>query len=104
MASDQHQFSAAHKADFNYLYNQHTPRSYFTTLEPLEYTIPQQVLPLVLDLHQLSCQGATSSVILDVCCSYGINGGLLRHLVDIDTWTAHYTSPELSSKEQLLAD
>ncbi|KAH6962920.1 hypothetical protein HG530_006636 [Fusarium avenaceum] len=104
MANDQHQFSAAQKADFTDLYNQHTPRSYFTTLHPLEYTIPQQVLPLIRTLHQLSCQGATSSVILDVCCSYGINGGLLRHHVDIDTWTAHYKGSELNSKEQVLAD
>jgi hypothetical protein len=104
MANNQHQFSAAHKADFTDLYNQHSPKSYFTTLKPLEYTIPQQALPLIQKLHQLSCQSATSSAILDVCCSYGINGGLLRHHVDIDTWTAHYTGSELSSKEQVLAD
>ncbi|SPJ78916.1 uncharacterized protein FTOL_07307 [Fusarium torulosum] len=104
MANNQHQFSAVHKADFTDLYNQHSPRSYFTTLKPLEYTIPQQVLPLIQKLHQLSCQSATSSAILDVCCSYGINGGLLRHHVDIDTWTAHYTGSDLSSKEQVLAD
>jgi hypothetical protein len=104
MANNQHQFSAAYKADFTDLYDQHTPRSYFTILHPLEYTIPQQVLPLIRNLHQLSCRGATSSVILDICCSYGINGGLLRHYVDIDTWTAHYTGPGLNSKAQILAD
>jgi hypothetical protein len=104
MANKQHQFSAAHKANFTDLYNQHSPRSYFAALKPLEYTIPQQVLPLIQKLHQLSGQSATSSAILDVCCSYGINGGLLRHQVNIDTWTAHYTGSELSAKEQVLAD
>ncbi|CAJ0554825.1 Ff.00g133380.m01.CDS01 [Fusarium sp. VM40] len=104
MASDQHQFRAAQKADFTDLYNQHNPRSYFTTLQPLEYRIPQQVLPLIRYLHHLSCQGVTSSAILDVGCSYGINGALLRHHIDMDTWTAHYTCSELSSEEQVLAD
>ncbi|KAF4495938.1 methyltransferase type 12 [Fusarium agapanthi] len=63
-----------------------------------------QVLPLFQRLHQLSCRGTTASAILDVCCSYGINGALLRHHVDIETWTAHYTDSKLDSKHQVLAD
>lgn len=104
MANDQHQFSVAQKADFTDIYNQHNPRCYFTALQPLEYTIPQQLLPLIRHVYHLSCQGATSSVILDVGCSYNINGGLLRHHVDIDTCTAHYTGSKLRSKEQVWVD
>ncbi|KAM5369119.1 hypothetical protein ACJA88_010592 [Fusarium oxysporum] len=39
-----------------------------------------------------------------VRCSYGINGALLRHQVDLETWTAHYTGSGPDSKQQALAD
>ncbi|KAF5705869.1 methyltransferase type 12 [Fusarium globosum] len=104
MSSNQQQSVVAQKANFDDLYNQQNPRGYLTTLAPLQYTIPQQVLPLFQRLHQLSCQGTKASAILDVCCSYGINGGLLRHHIDMETWTAHYTGSGLNSEHQVLAD
>ncbi|KAH7234850.1 uncharacterized protein BKA55DRAFT_708803 [Fusarium redolens] len=104
MANNQNQSAVAQKSNFTDLYNHQDPRGYLTTLAPLQYTIPQQALPLFQRLHQFSCRGTTVSAILDICCSYGINGGLLRHHVDIDTWTAHYTGSELNSKQQVLAD
>ncbi|KAM0502196.1 hypothetical protein ACHAP8_003732 [Fusarium lateritium] len=94
--------TSAQKADFTDIYNQQNPRAYFTTLAPLEYTIPQQVRPLFQRLHQLSSQATRASAILDVCCSYGINGGLLRHHLDLGTWTAHYTNT--SPEKQIQAD
>ncbi|KAG9495175.1 hypothetical protein J7337_013410 [Fusarium musae] len=104
MSNGQWKSAVAQKASFADLYNQKDPRGYLTTLAPLQYTIPQQVLPLFQRLHQLSCQGTAASAILDVCCSYGINGALLRHHVDIETWTAHYTDSKLDSKHRVLAD
>ncbi|KAF5722540.1 methyltransferase type 12 [Fusarium mundagurra] len=104
MSNSQKQPAVAQKANFTDLYNQNDPRGYLTNLAPLNYTIPQQVLPLFQRLHQLSCQGTTASAILDVCCSYGINGALLRHHVDIETWTAHYAYSKLDSRHQVLAD
>ncbi|KAF5601420.1 methyltransferase type 12 [Fusarium pseudoanthophilum] len=104
MSNGQQKSGVAQKASFADLYNQKDPRGYLTTLAPLQYTIPQQVLPLFQRLHQLSCQGTAASAILDVCCSYGINGALLRHHVDMEAWTAHYTDSKLDSKHQVLAD
>ncbi|KAF4343280.1 methyltransferase type 12 [Fusarium beomiforme] len=104
MANNENQSATSRKANFTDLYNQQDPRAYFTTLAPLEYTIPQQVLPLFQRLHQLAGQDTATSAILDVCCSYGINGGLLRHHLDLGTWTAHYAGSELNPKQQVLAD
>ncbi|EMT69092.1 hypothetical protein ACKRZS_008015 [Fusarium odoratissimum] len=76
MANNQQQSAVAQKANFTDLYNQQDPRGYLTTLAPLQYTIPQQ----------------------------GISGALLRHYVDIETWTGHYTGSKLDPKQQALAD
>ncbi|KAK2122904.1 hypothetical protein NOF04DRAFT_1350209 [Fusarium oxysporum II5] len=84
MANNQQQSAVAQKANFTDLYNQQDPRGYLTTLAPLQYTIPQQVLPLFQRLHQLF--------------------SLLRHYVDIETWTGHYTGSKLDPKQQALAD
>ncbi|KAF4995635.1 hypothetical protein FGRMN_5027 [Fusarium graminum] len=104
MTRNQHQPAAALKASFTDIYNNQDPRAYLTTLLPLEYTIPQQVLPFSQRLHQLCRQGKDASAILDVCCSYGINGGLLKHDLNFDTWKAHYKDLKLSPEKQVLAD
>ncbi|KAL4731034.1 hypothetical protein ACLX1H_003076 [Fusarium chlamydosporum] len=104
MTKDNHQPAAAHKASFRDIYNDQDPRGYLTTLASLEYTIPQQVEPLFQRLYKLSCQDRESPAILDVCCSYGINGCLLKYNVNLDTWTTHYHGSKLSPKQQTLAD
>lgn len=100
----QRQPGSVQKASFNDIYNDKDPRAYLTTLAPLEYTIPQQLQPLFQRLHQLASQDTAKSAILDVCCSYGINGGLLRHDVDMEIWTAHYTGSEMCPEEQVQSD
>ena len=104
MTINQRQPGSAQKASFADIYNNQDPRAYITTLAPLEYTIPQQVQPLFRHLYQLSSENANGSAILDVCCSYGINGALLRHDVDMATWLAHYKNSDLDSKQQIQAD
>ncbi|RBR07243.1 uncharacterized protein FIESC28_10742 [Fusarium coffeatum] len=100
----QRQPGAVQKASFTDIYNDKDPRAYLTTLAPLKYTIPQQLQPLFQRLHQLASQDTTNSAILDVCCSYGINGGLIRHDVDMEAWTAHYADSDLSPEEQVQSD
>ncbi|KAM0341678.1 hypothetical protein ACHAPU_009924 [Fusarium lateritium] len=104
MTRNHHQPAAALKASFTNVYDNKDPRTYLETLAPLEYTIPQQIRPLIQRLRQLCSLGQDDSAILDVCCSYGINAALLKHDMDIDTWTAHYKDPELSPEQQVLAD
>lgn len=100
----QRQPGAVQKASFTDIYNNKDPRDYLKTLAPLEYTIPQQLQPLFQRLHQLASQGNANSAILDVCCSYGINGGLLRHDVDMEAWTERYAGSDLSAEEQVQSD
>ncbi|EKJ69752.1 hypothetical protein FPSE_10068 [Fusarium pseudograminearum CS3096] len=103
-SSNQHQPAAASKATFTNIYNNPDPRPYFQALTPLEYTTPQQLLPLVQKLYQLSSLDVVNPKILDLCCSYGINGGILRHDTNMDTWAAHYDGSELNPEEQVMAD
>jgi SAM-dependent methyltransferase len=83
-----------HKANFNDIYNQHDPRPYFRTLVPLDYQIPQTALPVV---QQVRAAAGTDRTVLDVCCSYGINGALLRYDLDLAELDAHYTAADAES-------
>jgi hypothetical protein len=67
------------KADFSAIYSQPDPRAYFRALVPLDYQVPQRALPV----FEAVLAAAGSRTVLDVCCSYGINGALLRHDVDL---------------------
>ena len=98
----------AHKANFTDIYDQPDPRGYFRTLAPLDYQIPQQALPVLESALAASARpDGTTRDVLDVCCSYGINGGLLRHRIDIEQMSAHYRCPEsaaMSTDELRAAD
>ncbi len=76
-----------HKANFDTIYDQPDPRDYFTTLGPLDYQIPQSAKPVIDRVHAAA---STDRTLLDVCCSYGINGALLRYDLDIAELTTHY--------------
>ena len=91
MTADQTTMSDT-KADFSSIYDQADPRDYFAALSPLEYQIPQQALPVLRAVSAASARGDRPRPVLDVCCSYGINGGLLRCDVDLDEMSARATS------------
>ncbi|KAK2765859.1 methyltransferase type 12 [Colletotrichum kahawae] len=68
------QFTNTRKADFNSIYNQPDPRAYFNALTPLQYQIPQQALPVVERILELSAPSEGGGdvkprKVLDVCCS-----------------------------------
>lgn len=89
------------KADFGAIYNQPDPRAYFRTLEPYDYVIPQYGADAFARLlHERTPSGHRATV-LDVCCSYGIVGTLLRTDLDIGDLYAHYRS---SATAELAAD
>ncbi|TDZ71967.1 hypothetical protein CTRI78_v001476 [Colletotrichum trifolii] len=108
------QFTNTSKADFKSIYNQPDPRSYFKTLAPLQYQIPQQALPFVESLLENMSLGtekadsrdfAKPRKVLDVCCSYGINAALLRCDLTFDSLESHYASSSmLSVREQVASD
>jgi hypothetical protein len=95
------------KADFTRIYNQPDPRAYFRELVPLDYQVPQQALPVFETVLAASARAGRPRTVLDVCCSYGTIGALLRCQVDLDEIGARYTESclaGLSSDELLEAD
>ncbi|KAJ5015794.1 hypothetical protein K4K57_012614 [Colletotrichum sp. SAR 10_99] len=101
------QFTNTRKADFNSIYNQPDPRAYFKALTPLQYQIPQQALPFVERILELSSpsEDVQPRKVLDVCCSYGINAALLRYDLTLDALSAHLaSSPKQSGRDQIISD
>ncbi|MDP8991504.1 MAG: hypothetical protein M3N31_00335 [Actinomycetota bacterium] len=97
------------KARFDHVYNQPDPRPYFQTLERVGYEIPahgQAVFSLLADRLRAE-RGRPDLTVLDLCCSYGVNGALLNHEVTLDLLYERYRSPELaalSSRELAASD
>jgi SAM-dependent methyltransferase len=92
----------AQKADFTDIYTRPDPRAYYRTLRELEYGIPEYgrgVFDVVLDELR---SGKESPMVLDVCCSYGVNAALLNHAVTLDEIGEHYAGAEGLSRHELL--
>jgi hypothetical protein len=97
------------KAEFGHIYNQADPRAYFQTLRKLDYQAPAHGQRIFARLVQRRREyiGQEDVVVLDLCCSYGINAALLNHHLTFDALYAHYSSPdlaELSTDELVAAD
>jgi hypothetical protein len=78
-------------ADFDHLYDSGDPRAYFRGLAPFGYEIPhhgQRVFRQV-----MAALDATDPLVVDLCCSYGVNAALLKHDLTLRDLYAHYCSP-----------
>jgi len=67
------------------IYNERDPRAYFSTLNHLEYRIPQAAKPIfeeVFAAYRL-LRGGGELKIADIGCSYGVNAALLKHHFDM---------------------
>jgi hypothetical protein len=74
------------KHNFDHTYNRSDPRSYFSTLRPLDYRIHRTAIPVFarcanLLARQRSLRRVT---MVDLCAGYGVNAALLRHRVSLD--------------------
>lgn len=87
------------KAQFGHVYNQADPRGYFQTLRDLEYQAPAHGKRVFTRLMQRRREhlGREDIVMLDLCCSYGVNAALLNHDLTLDALYAHYGSPQLAA-------
>lgn len=82
----------AGKANFDHIYDLEDPREYFNTLEELGYTSPSYSYELFSALaDHISPQGG-GLTILDLCCSYGVNGALFKFDVTMDELYERYSS------------
>jgi hypothetical protein len=94
------------KADFEAIYNCPDPRRYFSTLQPLEYQIPQHgqaVFRAVTDALARRRADRPPLGVIDLCCSYGVNAALLNHDLDLGDLYARYTAdgPGVPRTDQL---
>lgn len=95
MASDggaHHQ--KAGKASFEHIYDLEDPREYFNTLGSMGYAAPRHGYNLFSALAEHIRPQSDRITIVDVCCSYGINGALLKYDVTLDDLYDRYGSEE----------
>jgi hypothetical protein len=93
------------KTDFSDLYTSEDPRKYFKYLGQLDYIIPHLAQPVfrqVIQARQELQEGPVT--VLDVGCSYAINGALMKYALDYEALRQRYTAPALQglSSEQML--
>ncbi|MEU8687313.1 hypothetical protein [Streptomyces sp. NPDC048665] len=85
------------KSRFDDIYDRPDPRAYFRRLAPLEYEIPHHAQPVfrqvAADRAALADGHRGRPVMLDVCCSYGINAALVNHDVTLAEMYERYTAP-----------
>ncbi|HET8937524.1 MAG TPA: class I SAM-dependent methyltransferase [Polyangiales bacterium] len=85
------------KANFDQIYTQADPRSYFSALGALDYMIPDLAAPILNQL--LSARAARNErprKVLDVGCSYGINAAMHRYPLNFSTLRRRYTRHEIT--------
>jgi len=86
------------KMDFSDLYTSKDPRNYFKYLGQLDYIIPHLAQPIFSQLIRArqEVQGEPVTV-LDVGCSYAINGALMKYAIDYEAMRQRYTAPSLQA-------
>ena len=91
-------FTKLNRADFSQLYVQPDPRMYYRVLGGLDYTIPHLAHPVFMQLIQARYQikGAPINV-LDLGCSYGVNGALMKYPITWDMLHARYHISDLEN-------
>ncbi|MBW1602028.1 class I SAM-dependent methyltransferase [Streptomyces sp. JJ66] len=99
---------ATGKVSLDHLYTGTDPRPFFTTLRPLGYCVPQQAKPHFAKLltEYRDAHGVAAPRVLDVGCSYGVNGALLKYDVTMDELYARYCDvpqPDTRTRADLIA-
>lgn len=96
------------KANFDDIYVSADPRRYFSMLGQLDYIIPHLAQPVFDQLIQARAEQQDEPVtVLDLGCSYGVNGALMKYALRYDTIRERYTSPllqSLTSEELIVHD
>ncbi|MEC5293659.1 class I SAM-dependent methyltransferase [Aurantimonas sp. C2-3-R2] len=88
----------------NDIYNMREPTDYFLRLSSLDYQIPQEAKPRFQRLIEARrrATGSEAAKVVDIGCSYGINGALLKHHLSMDDLYRHYAAVEPSDSEARL--
>ncbi len=96
------------KMNFDDLYTSKDPRKYFQYLGQLDYIIPHLAQPIFGQLIRARREVQDQPVtVLDIGCSYAINGALMKYGLGYEALRQRYTAPSLqglSSAEMLELD
>jgi hypothetical protein len=96
------------KTNFNRIYTSDDPREYFSRLGELDYIIPHLAQPVIEQVIWARAAVQPEPVTaLDLGCSYGVNGALMKYAVSFDALQQRYIAPalqRLSSEELLVFD
>ncbi|WP_424638025.1 hypothetical protein [Embleya sp. AB8] len=79
---------------FDHIYDQPDPRAFFRALGEWEYQTPHHAQGI---FRRLVAVRDAGGVVLDVCCSYGINAALLNHDVTLAELYERYGSPPVAA-------
>ncbi len=93
------------KSDFSEIYTDKDPREYFRVLGQLDYIVPHVAQPVFEQLIRARAETQDEPVtVLDLGCSYGLNGALMKYALRYDALRERYTDPALKtlSPETLL--
>ena len=94
------------KANMDHIYNQPDPRAYFCALRKLDYATPSAGKSFFLTLIERLQRSRDKSVrVLDLGCSYGVNGALLKHDMTMPELYEHWGQERLQdmSPEEVAA-
>ena len=98
-------FDSTGKVVLDHIYDRPDPREYFGTLSHLDYCVPQLAKPrfvrLLADLQRQ--RRLSRPTLLDIGCSYGVNGALLKCDLEIEDLFQRYTGAADLDRGALLA-
>ncbi len=86
------------KEAFDDIYNQPVPFGYFRTLGALDYEIPSTAKPVLRSVIAALKETRDIDVptVLDLGCSYGINGAILKYDLEVSDLVERYAERELN--------
>jgi hypothetical protein len=86
------------------IYNELYPTAYFSELLELDYQIPQNAKPIFQKLIEMrrALTGVDTLKLVDVGCSYGINGALLKYGLSMQQLFEMYSSEGMGRLDQLM--
>ncbi len=85
------------KASFDNIYVAPDPRAYYQTLGDLDYQVPEHGSAVFRTLAEAIAEardGDEAVRMVDLCCSYGINGALMKHRIDYSDVVDHYAAAD----------
>lgn len=86
------------KVNFDELYSKKDPREYFKYLGRLDYIIPHLAQPVFEQIVRArAAQQDEPVTVLDLGCSYGVNGALMKYALDYEALRLRYTAPAFQS-------